>query len=208
MKNEQNEIRKKLEPVRPVHGNWQEPPSSWKLDRRSTYSSYASGGKHGPSNEMIKYIEKANDLCDIFLFYWPISLLQKIVKYTNQYCYEDWVVEEERMNRDGIVGKKKYFKACKKNDMGSRHRGDSSTIKYPITIGYIMVFIGTVILNGCVGSCKQPFRLYYEQAPHGISYPPIRNSVSRDAFEFLRSHIHFCDNSRAYTKTHRNYDPL
>jgi len=58
---------------------------------------------------MIKHIEKANDLCDIFLFYWPISLLQQVVKYTNQYCYEDWAVEKELIYRDGQEGKKKYF---------------------------------------------------------------------------------------------------
>jgi len=85
MKNEQNEVRKKFKPVRPVHGNWQEPPNSWKLPPPSSYNGYASGGKHGPSNKMMKYIRNANGLCDIFFFFWPISLLQKIVKYTNQY---------------------------------------------------------------------------------------------------------------------------
>jgi len=86
------------------------------------------------------------------------------------------------MDRDGQVGKRKYFKACRMSDMGSRHRCDRSKIKYPITIGCIMAFLGTVILNGCIGGPKQPFRMYYEKPPHGILYPPIQNSISRDAF--------------------------
>jgi len=87
------------------------------------------------------------------------------------------------------VGKRKYFKACRLSDMGSRHRCDRSKIKYPITIGCIMVFLGTVILNGCICGSKQPFRMYYENPPQGISYPPIKNSISRDAFEFMRRHV-------------------
>ena len=29
-----------------------------------------------------------------------------------------------------------------------------------------------------------------------------------DSFEFMRRHIHFCNNSRAVPKTHQKYDPL
>jgi len=36
----------------------------------------------------------------------------------------------------------------------------------------------------------------------------VQNSISRDAFEFMWRHIHFCNNSRAVPETHQKYDPL
>ena len=44
--------------------------------------------------------------------------------------------------------------------------------------------------------------------PYGIYYPPITNAMTRDAFEFMRRHIHFVDNRHQKKKGEHGYSPL
>ncbi len=34
----------------------------------------------------------------------------------------------------------------------------------------------------------------WQKTPYGLSLPYVRNSMSRDAYEFLRRNLHFADN--------------
>jgi hypothetical protein len=57
--------------------------SAWKLQRDKEYD-YAGGGRHGPSLAARTCCE-AQSLADLFLFFFPLPLLQTIAQETNRY---------------------------------------------------------------------------------------------------------------------------
>jgi len=58
------------------------------------------------------------------------------------------------------------------------------------------------------GSDKKSMRKMWQRPPHGISIPYVQNTMQRDAFEFMRRHIHFADNYKRPKTTDKNYDQL
>ena len=209
---------KRMEPVRTVHEPWQEVTRdadiTWQPDKQDRYTGPEGGGKPGPSQKMIAVARKGTSLSAIFLAIVPLTFFVRVAELSEKYCYKDWVVEKERDDRDGNRMKTKYFQACPaktngKPTPGRRHRADNETKKYTITPGFVLCWFGILILNGAhFGDRKRDSRKLWRKPPHGISLPYVQNMMSRNAYEFLRRHIHFADDSKRKKKGLRGYDPL
>jgi hypothetical protein len=65
-----------------------------------------------------------------------------------------------------------------------------------------------LIFGGHFGSNKGDTRKFWRNPPHGIVLPYVRNSMTKDSYEFLRRYIHFADNSMQNRKGECGYDPL
>ena len=48
----------------------------------------------------------------------------------------------------------------------------------------------------------------WRSAPYGLPLSYVQNCMPRDAFEFMRRHIHFCDNDERKKRGQNGYDPL
>ncbi len=48
----------------------------------------------------------------------------------------------------------------------------------------------------------------WKKALYGLSLLYVRNSMTRDAYEFLRRNIHFADNTLQQPEGTNGYDPL
>jgi hypothetical protein len=67
-----------------------------------------------------------------------------------------------------------------------RHPADNKQVRYSITSGFIITWIGILILQGAhFGSDKRTSRKMWQKAPYGLSLPYVQNSMSRNAYEFL-----------------------
>ena len=208
-KREQSDLKKEMEPLRPVHEPWvelDENSEAWEPPQEHSYTGSQSGGKWGPTSAITKVATATGStLAQLFFFFFTITLFKEIVKMTDKYAYKDWVLEKKGTDRDGIPKKKSYFVQCpeprsgQRRPAGARHRAGTESIKFPITLGYMIVWFGVVIMNGSLskgGSIRQ----YYEEAPYGVSCPIIQNAISRNAFEFMRRYLHFVDNARNFGK--------
>ena len=104
-KTQRSEWRKKMEPDQPVHKPWMELDGendfTWMPDRRSNYESSNGGPPARPSTRICQVARENKRLEDIFLFILPLSFFTKVAECTQQYCYDDWVVEREARDRDG-----------------------------------------------------------------------------------------------------------
>ena len=98
---------------------------------------------------------------------------------------------------------KKHFVLCAKKDKDSRRRFDK---EFEISLGFVIAWIGIVIYHGAV--CPNRKMHYWREMPYGIYCPPIQNAMTKNAFEFLRRHLHFDDNRNAKPRNHPCYDPL
>ena len=79
-KREQNEMKKKMEPIRPVHLPWIEISKDndvkWAPDGADKYDSSGGGGAAGPSSAMLEIARTAKSLADIFMFMVPFSFFE------------------------------------------------------------------------------------------------------------------------------------
>ena len=98
---------------------------------------------------------------------------------TDKYAHRDWVVEKQGVDRDGNPKKRMYYEDCPATTNGvptprRRHRADKETRKYTITTGFIICWIGILIISGGhFGSSKKYSRKLRRKAPFGISIPYI-----------------------------------
>ena len=207
---QQLEIKKQLEPVLPVHFPWKElnaHSSSWTPHRDCTYAGAHGGGVFGPTQGVRKTAYDTESILHIFMMLFPEETFSFITSMTHKYVYEDWVKLKIQKDQDGNEKKTKIFVNCDELDEGATHRGESMSTKYEITLGFVISWIGLVIINGALGRVHS-IRNYYRDLPYGINYPPFRNSMSRTAFEFMRKSIHFADNDNHKPRGHIQYDPL
>ena len=73
---------------------------------------------------------------------------------------------------------------------------------YSITLGFIITWIGILILQGAhLGSDKRTARRMWQK-----TY--VWNSMPCDAYEFLRRNLHFADNYMHQPEGSEGYDPL
>ncbi len=74
----------------------------------------------------------------------------------------------------------------------------------PILVMVLQLPTDVIVLttNECVtvslqdsyfGSDKRTSRKMWQKTPYGLSLPYVQNSMSRDAYEFLRRNLHFAD---------------
>jgi hypothetical protein len=74
---------------RPVPEGWIESENeSWEICGTKRYEGSAGGGSYGPTSEVVR---AATLLVTLFLFFFPMSLLEIIARETNRYGNEDWV---------------------------------------------------------------------------------------------------------------------
>jgi hypothetical protein len=56
------------------------------------------------------------------------------------------------------------------------------------------------------GSDKRTSRKMWQKTPYGLSLPYVLNSMSHDAYEFLRRNLHFTDNYKQQPEGSEGYD--
>ena len=69
--------------------------------------------------------------------------------------------------------------------------------------------VALLILQGAhFGTDKRSARKMWRGQPYGVSIPYIRNTMTRDAYIFMRQCIHFADNSTRKEKGEIGYNAL
>ena len=217
-KTQQNEWRKEMEPAREVHNPWQELTAEnnikWSPSSADSYYGAEGGPIAGPSAAIQAAAKRAESLACLFLFIVPLTFFAKVATFTNNYMYEHWVVVKEAFTVDGVKKKRSIYKDVpaltnRRATPGRRHRGDTERVKFKATQGFVLCWVGILILQGAhFGADKRSSRMLWRNPPHGISIPYVRNSMSRDAYEFMRRSIKFCDNTKRKERNVAGYDPL
>ena len=154
----QNEWRKELEPIRPVHAPWVELTNEhnimWEPRWQDKYTGPHGGPKAGPTQFIADIVRSAKDLCDIFLAILPLAFFERVAQLTEKYCYDDWVVAERRKkDSNGNEMKATYFVPVLPLTDGAptpnrRHRADKERVRYHISAGFIITWIG-ILANKC-----------------------------------------------------------
>jgi len=121
------QARYEAEPTRAVPLGWVDKgEDTYQVPRERSYTGPAGGGEVGPSYPVRRACAH-RDLGDLFLFYFPITILQWIAKETNRYGNEDWVrpgtEEEWRQQSTGQSGGQQQQQPT--NQSGSRTRTSS-----------------------------------------------------------------------------------
>ena len=90
-----------------------------------------------------------------------------------------------------------------------RHCADNERVRYSITSGFIITWIGILILQGAhFGSDKRTLLKMWQKTPYGLSLPCVWNSLSCDAYEFLQRNLYFADTYKQQPENSEGYDPL
>jgi hypothetical protein len=163
----------------------------------------------GPSNYIVTEASKAQSLANLFLAVIPKSVFVEVARLTDKYCYKDFVVERTAKDSRGNVKKKKVLTHCDASTPEARHRTKNEEKKYGMTPGFVLAWLLILIINGAhFGSDKKSSRKRWRSSPHGLYMPYIQNSMTRNAFEFMRRYTHFCDNDKRKAEGKPGYDPL
>ncbi|KAL9183005.1 hypothetical protein ACHAXT_004792, partial [Thalassiosira profunda] len=203
---QQNEWKKQMEPVREVHAPWKEITKDdnikWTPLEADSYTGPEGGPDAGPTQHMVGVARSARNLSCLFLAMIPLSFWTKVATMTDKYCYKDWVVEKRGNDRDGNPKKTTYFshvpaKTGGSNTPGRRHRADDKKKYSRLRPG-----------GGHFGSDKRTARKMWRKPPHGLKMAYVQNTMTRNAYEFMRRYIHFADNARKRESTDPLYDPM
>ena len=66
-----------------------------------------------------------------------------------------------------------------------------------------------IILIGAYFCTNKPTaEKMWRSSPHGYSLAYVRNTMTANTFEFMKSFIHFAYNNERPPRDHPNYDPL
>ncbi len=202
-----------MEPLREVHLPWKEGTKendiNWKPRGQDTYGSTGGGPKCGPSNYIQTVPWYATTLTDIFISIIPMTVFVKIATLTNKYCYKDWVIPKTVKNAFNNQKKHQVLIHSDASAPGARHCATKGEKKYSISPGFILAWIAIFVINGAhFGSDKDSSCKLWREPPHGLYVLCVQNTMSRNAFEFMRQYIHFCDNNERKPRGHPGYDPL
>ena len=133
-----NEWRRRMEPQRPVHGDWIELNQDndhikWTPTWNDSYHGPQGGPKAGPTRHIVNLATPNASLADIFFGILPCSTFDYVRDMTEKYCYNDFVVEKDQFDRDGNVKKRKVLVGCDADTPGARHRvtSKSNNWNYP-----------------------------------------------------------------------------
>jgi hypothetical protein len=215
--NQLRELKRELEPIRPVHQPWQELTADstfeWAPGIQDSYTGSQGGGDFGPTAAIKEAARTATELSVLFFFMVPLAFFHHVSVSSDKYCYKDWVIEKIGKDRDGNRKKRRYFEDVWNDqdpEVGDRrHRGDKEKKKFAITPGFVICWVAHLIMQGALfGANKPATSRLYRKSPHGINVPILRNVMTRDAFTFMRRFVHFCDNQTRKRKGMHGYDPL
>jgi hypothetical protein len=95
---------------------------TWEPRGQDRYGSAGGGPKMGPSNYIVTEASKAQSLADLFLAVIPKSVFVEVARFTDKYCYKDFVVERTAKDSRGNVQKKKVLTHCDASTPEARHR--------------------------------------------------------------------------------------
>ena len=146
-----------MEPLRDVHVPWQEITKDskiqWQPGRNYCYTSAGEGTNAGPSTATIHIVERATSLTCIFFDIVPLTFFSAIAQLTEGYCYKDWVVEKTGNDCDSNSEKKTFFVDCPSltegiPTPGRRHYADNESKKFKTSSGFIIAWIGILIIGG------------------------------------------------------------
>lgn len=185
------------------HSSWKvdEQAESWKMPYKYKYTSAGGGPKSGPTNEMRNLIEdEANELADLFLYFVTPQMLEDWSNASEYYGYEEPVVPE-----GGTPNNPRTFRRCGEEADGKRSRCKEKNFHF--SPGYLLAWIGITILHGNVGTDRSP-TMWYRKSPYGLSYPVIQNTMSRNAWIFVKRFLHFATTSQGPKPDDPKYDPL
>jgi hypothetical protein len=156
-----NDWRKEMEPEQPVYSPWVE---QTKENYFEWYSGFAGGPLLGPTTYVQGITMQTRDLASIFLAILPLTFFSKVAEFTNNYCFEDWVVEKMALDPDGNPKKRHYLETVPASTNGEptpgrHHHADKEPVKWPITPGFIICWVAILILQGAYfGSDKKLLR--------------------------------------------------
>jgi hypothetical protein len=161
-------------------------------------------------------VRSGQGLCDIFFEILSLVFFERVAQLTTKYCYNGWVVQKRKKDSGGNELKLKAFYFVPVSPLtdgvptpNRGHRSDNERVRYQITSGFIITWIGILVLQGAhFGSEKRTSRKMWQKGPYGLSIPYVWNSMSRDAHEFLRCNIHLADNSLQQPEGSEGYDSL
>ena len=181
----------------------------WEPNRQHTYAGPHGGpDEAGPSSQVTTAIcnnEPIDPMVKLFLFVFPMSLLERISKATEQYARKDWVAPEIALDANGQPRVRKIFRRCSADHLLAQHR-DSTDSWRTVTPGFVLAFFGILLVRGAYGlRCAT---LFWEGQPYGLSVPFIRNTMPRDVFLQMRRFIHFVDNDSLPATGDLNWHPL
>ena len=100
----------------------------------------------------------------------PLAFIERVTQLTRRkYCYDDWVVQRRKKDSDGNEMKQFYYVQVSPLTDGAptpnrRHRADNKRVRYSITSGFIITWIGILILQGAhFGSDKRNSRKMWQK---------------------------------------------
>ncbi len=112
-----------------------------------------------------------------------------------------------RKDNNGNEIGRQYYVDVPEGTEGARHCNKEK--RFTISSGFIIVFIGILILNGAhFGSGSRSSRKLWQKSPYGLSIPYVWNAMTCNAYEFMRRFIHFADNSFDKPISSPGYNPL
>ena len=132
-----------------------EDAATWEPPRVHTFDGSQGGGVPGPTAKIKDHInvrrqpDAIKRLADLFMFFFPLTLLTFVANESNRHAFEDWVVEKEVTDLQGQVKKKKMLVPCKSNEPNARHRatkGEGGTWEF--TPGFVLAWLGVCIIFG------------------------------------------------------------
>jgi hypothetical protein len=135
---------------------------------------------------------QTRDLASIFLAILPLTFFSKVAEFTNNYCFEGWVVEKTALDSDGNPKKRPYLETVPASTNGEPtpgrcHHADKQRVKWCITPGFIICWVAILVLQGThFGSDKKLLSKMWQRPPYGISMPYVQNTMQHDAFKFLQ----------------------
>jgi hypothetical protein len=177
-----------MEPKQPFHSLWVEQTKEnnfeWTTREDDSYTGFARGPLLGPTTYVQGNAMQTHDLASIFLAILPLMFFSKVAEFTNNYCFEDWVVEKTALDSDGNPKKRPYLETVPaptngEPTPGRRHCADKEQVKWHITPGFIICWAAILILQGAhFGSDKKLLRKMWQRPPYGISMPMFKTQCS------------------------------
>jgi hypothetical protein len=199
------------EPTRPVPEPWKadDKMEMWNLPPQFQYNGPPPGAK-SKVKTAIRGKDDFEALKELWLLIYNREIMQFVAKETMRYAYDDWVLPTDRPNRDGNASKRKYWKHVPAYVDGARHRIDESIVskdkRWDVTVGFLTAWHGLLLYSGA--KRKRKISTMWANLPYGDHDPIAMNTMTWDAFLFIRRTIHFCNNSELKPRGDPGYSPI
>lgn len=131
----------------------------------------------------------------------------KVRDMTHKYCYEDCIQEHEQNDCNGNVKKKKILVPCNADAPNVCHCDKEDRPKnwtFKTASGFKIAWITLLILQGRYFG-RDKFKIWRFH-PEGFDISYVWNWMISNAYEFMRSYIHFADNDKRTDLGQSGYD--